>query len=261
MKGIMMRLTGSTAIVTGAANGIGAATARRLSEEGAAIVAVDIQGDGEDVAEAIRKDGGRAQFVQGDVSDENEVWSAVHTALETFGGLDIVVSNAAMTLPKGFEATTPAEWDRVQSVNLRSVYLFLHHAAPSMRAAGRGSFINVASFHAAATIENFSAYAAAKSGVVGLTRSAALDLAPAGIRVNAVCPGIIETSMWQAWLAEVDDAEATVADVIKLQPLGRIGRPDDVANAITFLASEEASYITGTTLYVDGGVTARLSHV
>jgi NAD(P)-dependent dehydrogenase (short-subunit alcohol dehydrogenase family) len=261
VKGIQMRLAGSAAIVTGAANGIGAATARRLAKEGAAVLAVDIQADGEDVARGIRKDGGRAQFLHCDVSDENDVKSAVRTAQETFGRLDIVVSNAAITLPKDVEATTAGEWDRVQAVNLRSVYLFLHHAAAGMRAAGRGSFVNVASFHAAATIENFSAYAAAKSGVVGLTRSAALDLAPAGIRVNAVCPGIIETSMWQAWLAEVDDVEATVADVIKLQPLGRIGRPDDVANAIAFLASDEASYITGTTLYVDGGVTARLSHV
>jgi NAD(P)-dependent dehydrogenase (short-subunit alcohol dehydrogenase family) len=120
--------------------------------------------------------------------------------------------------------------------------------------------VNIASFHAGATIENFSAYAAAKSGVVGLTRGAALDLAPKGVRVNAVCPGIVETAMWQAWLDELDAPEAAVAEVLKLQPLGRIGRPEEIAEAILFLGSEQASYITGTTLFADGGVTARLSH-
>ena len=134
-------------------------------------------------------------------------------------------------------------------------------ATQQQRASGSGSVINVSSFHAKATIENFGAYAAAKTGVVGITRSVALELAPEGVRVNAVCPGIIETAMWQAWLDEVEDPEATTAEVLKFEPLGRIGVPRDVANAILFLASDEASYITGTTLFVDGGVSARLWHV
>jgi NAD(P)-dependent dehydrogenase (short-subunit alcohol dehydrogenase family) len=255
-----MQLEGRVAIVTGAANGIGEATAHRLAEEGAAVLVVDLDERGADVAAAIAAGGARAAFVRCDVGAEADVRAAVAAAIEKFGRLDVVVNNAAITLPKGFEETTLEEWGRVQDVNLGSVFLFLRESAPHLRANGGGSVVNVASFHAGATIENFSAYAAAKSGVVGITRSAALDLAPAGVRVNAVCPGIVETQMWQAWLDEVDDVDETVADVLKLQPLGRIGRPRDVANAILFLASDQADYITGTTLFVDGGVTARLSH-
>lgn len=256
-----MRLEGSAAIVTGAAMGIGEATAHRLAEEGASVLAVDLHERGEEVAEAIRAAGGTARFVRCDVSKEDEVTSAVQAVLDAFGNLSVVVSNAAITLPKSLESTTLEDWERIQAINLRSVYLFLRAAAPHLRANGSGSVINVASFHAAATIERFSAYAAAKSGVLGITRSAALDLAPEGVRVNAVCPGIIETAQWQTWLDEVEDPEATESEVLNFQPLGRIGVPRDVANAILFLASDEASYITGTTLFVDGGVTARLSHV
>ncbi|MEV7965381.1 SDR family NAD(P)-dependent oxidoreductase [Sphaerisporangium sp. NPDC088356] len=256
-----MRLAQRAAIVTGAAQGIGRATARRLAEEGASVLLVDVDESAQRVAADITSAGGTALFVRGDVSDEKAVTKAVQAARDTFGRLDVLVNNAAMTLPKGLEETAVEEWDRVQAVNLRSVYLFMKAAAPHLRESDAGSVVNVASFHASATIENFAAYAAAKSGVVGLTRSSALDLAPAGVRVNAVCPGIIETAMWQAWLDEVEDVESTVAEVLKLQPLGRVGLPVDVANAILFLASDESAYITGTTLYVDGGVTARLSHV
>ena len=256
-----MKLEGFTAIVTGAASGIGEATAHRLAEEGASVLAVDVHERGEEVAEAISVSGSTAKFVRCDVSVEDEVRSAVQAALDTFGGLSIVVNNAGIMLPKTAEDTTLEEWDRIQAVNLRSVYLFLHAAAPHLRASGSGSVINVSSMHSAATIESLSAYAASKSGMLGITRSAALDLAPGGVRVNAVCPGIIDTAIWQGWLSEVEDPEATEADVLSLQPLGRVGDPREVANAILFLASEEASYITGTTLFVDGGVTARLSHV
>jgi NAD(P)-dependent dehydrogenase (short-subunit alcohol dehydrogenase family) len=249
-----------SAIVTGAAHGIGEATARRFAADGFGVVLVDLDDHAETVAQEIRDAGGQAAFVRGDVSDEGDVASAVQIGLDRFGRLDSVVNNAAVTLPKGYLDTTVDEWDRVLAVNLRSAYLFLRLATPELERVG-GSVVNVASFHAGATIENFAAYAAAKTGVVGLTRSAALDLGPKGVRVNAVCPGIVETQMWQAWLAEVDDVDATVREVLKLQPLGRIGKPEDVSNAIAFLASDQAAYITGTTLFVDGGVTARLSHV
>ena len=257
----MARLQDRVAIVTGAARGIGEATARKFAVEGAAVLVVDTNESGARVAAEIESEGGRAAFLRCDVSSETEVQHAVATTVELFGALDILVNNAAITLPKGFESTTTEEWDRVQGVNLRSVFLFLRAAAPHLRESGHGSVVNVASFHAGATIENFSAYAAAKSGVVGITRSAALDLAPAGVRVNAVCPGIVETTMWKAWLDEVEDREQTISKVLALQPMGRIGTPEEIAKAILFLASDEASYITATTLFVDGGVTARLSHV
>lgn len=250
-----MRFEGKTAIVTGAAHGIGEATARAFAAEGARVVLVDVHDRGEAIADEL---GGA--FVRGDVSDPADVQSSVDTAVERFGSLDALVSNAAITLPKGYLETSPEEWDRVLAVNLRSAFLYLRAATPQLQKSG-GSVVNVASFHAAATIENFSAYAAAKSGVIGLTRSAALDLAPAGVRVNAVCPGIVETAMWQAWLDEVEDADETLRQVNRLQPLGRIGKPDEIAQAILFLASSQASYITGTALFADGGVSARLSHV
>jgi NAD(P)-dependent dehydrogenase (short-subunit alcohol dehydrogenase family) len=255
-----MRFEGKTAIVTGAAHGIGEATARAFAAEGANVVLVDVHDRGETVAGELADGGAGAAFVRGDVSDSGDVDACVAAAVERFGSLDVLVNNAAITLPKGYLETTPEEWDRVLAVNLRSAFLFLRAATPHLQA-GAGSAVNVASFHAGATIENFSAYAAAKSGVVGLTRSAALDLAPSGVRVNAVCPGIVETAMWQAWLAEVDDPDETVRQVNRMQPLGRIGKPDEIAQAILFLASSQASYITGTTLFADGGVSARLSHV
>jgi NAD(P)-dependent dehydrogenase (short-subunit alcohol dehydrogenase family) len=257
-----MRFEGKAAIVTGAANGIGEATAHKLAAEGARVTAVDVAERGEEVVEAIRSAGGQADFVQADLAEEEAAADAVEAALRRWGSLDVLVNDAAVTLPKGFEATTTGEWDRVQAVNLRAPYLLMRHAAPLLREAGQGaSVVNVASFHTAATIENFAAYAAAKSGLIGLTRSAALDLGPAGVRVNAVCPGIVETEMWRTWLDGVEDREDTIRQVEALQPLGRVGLPDDVANAICFLASPEAAYVTGTALFVDGGVSARLSHV
>jgi NAD(P)-dependent dehydrogenase (short-subunit alcohol dehydrogenase family) len=256
-----MRFEGRTALVTGAARGIGAATAARLGHEGARVIVVDLlAAEGEAIARSLAADGVDARFLQADVSRPEDAERVVAEASEA-SGLDILVNNAAVTLPKGFEATTPDEWDAVLGVNLRSAYLFMRAAGPHLRRSAAGSVVNVSSFHARATIESFSAYAAAKAGVIGLTQSAALDLAPHGVRVNAVCPGIVETSMWHAWMDQVADPGAAERAVLQMQPLGRIGRPEDVAAAVAFLASDDAAYITGTSLYVDGGATARLHHV
>jgi NAD(P)-dependent dehydrogenase (short-subunit alcohol dehydrogenase family) len=254
-----MRFEGRTAIVTGGARGIGAATAERLARDGARVVVVDVlEEEGRATAEAL---GATARFVRADVAEPADVEAAVADAVAAFGGVDVLVNNAAITLTKGFEDTTPAEWDAVQGVNLRSAYLFMRACAAHLRSAPAGAVVNVSSFHARSTLENFGAYAAAKAGIIGLTQSAALDLGPHGVRVNAVCPGIVETAMWHAWMEQVDEPAAITEDVLALQPLGRLGTPADVANVIAFLASEEAAYVTGTALYVDGGVTARLHHV
>ena len=255
-----MRLQEKTAIITGAAHGIGEATAHRFAQEGATVALVDIDNHGQRVAEEIVSSGGQASFHQTDLSSEQEVIRAVEAILEKWQSLDILVNNAGLTLPKGFESTTQDEWDRLHTVNLRALFLMMRQCAPHLRERATAAITNVASFHARSTIPNFGAYAASKAGVVGLTRSAAFDLAPHGVRVNAVCPGIIQTKMWDAWLAEVEDVDSTVKEVLAMQPLGRVGDPVDVANAILFLSSDEAAYITATELYVDGGASTRLYH-
>jgi NAD(P)-dependent dehydrogenase (short-subunit alcohol dehydrogenase family) len=254
------RFDGRRAIVTGAAHGIGEATAQRLALEGAHVVCVDVDERGEEVAAGIRARSGSATFARCDIGIAEEVEAVVRDASRA-GPVGVLVNNAAITLPKGFEQTSPSEWDRVLRVNLGSVHAFCRAAAQGLRASGHGAVVNVSSFHAQATIESFGAYAASKAGVAGLTRSVALDLAPSGVRANAICPGIVATAMWDAWIASAEDPEQVIRDVSAYQPLGRIGRPEEIAAAIAFLASDEASFITGTTLYADGGVTARLHHV
>lgn len=255
------RLDGRVAIVTGGARGIGEATARLFAEHGASIAILDHDARaGERVAAELAKVAPCA-FFGVDVALDPDVATGIHSVVDEFGGVDVLINNAAITLPKGFETTTPDEWDRVLNVNLKSVYLLMREAMPFLKKSQHGSVVNVSSFHASATHEDFSAYAASKAGVVGLTRSAALDAAPAGVRINALCPGIIATRMWEEWLAEVEDINDVRKQVLALQPLGRIGSPIDVAYAALFLASDESAYITGTTLFVDGGVSARLSHV
>lgn len=255
-----MRLQNKTAIITGAAHGIGEATAHRFADEGATVALMDIDSHGESVAAAITDKGGQASYHSVNLSSEDDIQRGVAEVIAQRGCIDVLVNNAGATLPKGFETTTQDEWDRLHAVNLRALFLTMRECSAHLRSRPGSSIINVASFHARSTISNFGAYAASKAGVVGLTRSAAFDLGSDGVRVNAVCPGIIQTQMWDAWLREVEDVEATVKEVLALQPLGRVGLPIDVANAIVFLASDEAAYITATELYVDGGVSTRLHH-
>jgi NAD(P)-dependent dehydrogenase (short-subunit alcohol dehydrogenase family) len=247
-----------TALITGAANGIGAATARRFAKDGYNVALIDLLESGQAVADEIGRD--KAVFIRADVADVGAIGRAVAETVTGFGGLDVLVNNAGVSLPKSLADTTTEDWDHLHSINLRALYAALKAAQPALAASGRGAVINIASFHAHATIANFAAYAASKAGVLGFTRSAAIELAPHGIRVNAVAPGVIHTAMTQLWLDSVPDPKAALASMTEKQPLGRIGRPDEVAAAIAFLASDEASFIVGTTLYVDGGVTARLWH-
>lgn len=251
-------MTSRTALITGAANGIGAATARRFARDGYNVALVDLLQSGQAVADDIGRE--KALFVAADVADVDGVERAVAATLARFGGLDVLVNNAGVSLPKSLADTTPADWDRLHAINLRALYVALKAAQAALTASGHGAVINIASFHAHATIANFAAYAASKAGVLGFTRSAAIELAPYGIRVNAVAPGVIHTAMTQQWLDSVPDPKAALASMNEKQPLGRIGRPEEVAAAIAFLAGDEASFIVGTTLYVDGGVTARLWH-
>lgn len=221
----------------------------------------DVSTEGENAAADIAKAGGVASFHKCDVSDEAQVEKTVAEVVAQHSQVDVLVNCAGITFDGTVESTTADDWDRVQGVNLRGTFLFMRHAMPFLRARPQASVVNISSFHAGTTEQANSAYAASKAGVVSLTKSAALDLAPEGVRVNVVCPGVIDTAQFRGWLVTNEDQDQAMTAVNALQPLGRIGRPEEVAAVVSFLASDDASYVTGTSFYVDGGVSARIALV
>jgi meso-butanediol dehydrogenase / (S,S)-butanediol dehydrogenase / diacetyl reductase len=243
------RFAGRVAIVTGGASGIGAATAAAFAAEGARVVVADVDREGgRRVAEQI---GGRFEWL--DVADDARMMRLVADAGRELGRLDVLVSNAFATSVGSIESLGLAEWSRTLDVTLTPVFTGLRAAIPLMRAGGGGAVVNLGSISGLAGDRGLAAYNAAKAAVINLTRTAALELAAAGIRVNAVCPGLIETpALERAFGRAPARAQAARAAV----PIGRFGRADEVARAIVFLASDDASYVTGTTLVVDGGLTA-----
>lgn len=241
---------GKVAIVTGAASGIGAAIARRLAREGAAVAVADIhEKDAARVTESIVKDGGRGVAVETDVSREESVRALVERTVAELGGLDVLVNNAGIGGAQApVDELDGATWRRVIDTNLGSAFYGIRYAAAAMRARGtRGVVVNVASILGVVGFRNAAPYTASKHGLVGLTQSAALDLAPAGIRVVAVAPAFIRTPM----IAGLEE------QVLPLHPIGRLGEPEDVAALVDFLVGDEASFITGATYLVDGGYTAQ----
>jgi NAD(P)-dependent dehydrogenase (short-subunit alcohol dehydrogenase family) len=248
-------LDGEIAVVTGGARGIGKAVAELFVDQGASVVLCDL--DPALGIEVEQQLGDHAKFVTADVSVEEDVAAVVAACVETYGSPSILVSNAGINA--NFDATTMTtdDWDRFMGVDLKAAWLFAKHVLPHMREAGRGAIVNVASMHALVTLEGFFPYAAAKSGLIGLTRSLALDYGPHGIRVNAIAPGFIRTRLVQDSINRNSDPAAAEGNMVAGIALRRIGEAGEVAAAIRFLASDEASYITGTTLHIDGGVTAR----
>lgn len=250
-----MRLDERVALVTGAAMGIGAGIARRFSEAGATVVVFDINGErAAGAAKALAP--GRAKAITGDVSSEEDVRSAVDETVREFGSLDVLVNNAGIEVPGQVVDLTSSDWDRQLGVNLKGAFFFSKYAIPHMRARKRGVIINISSVHAFVSYAGNAAYDASKAGLIGLTRALALDHGSEGIRVNAICPGYIDTPLMDAWLGALADPEATMRQVLSFHPLGRIGTPRDVAEAALFLASDAASFISGTYLVVDGAMTA-----
>jgi NAD(P)-dependent dehydrogenase (short-subunit alcohol dehydrogenase family) len=250
-----MRLENKVAIITGAAAGIGAAIAERFSEAGAAVVLFDVNGEGARRLEQKLRQIGRALAVPGDVSREEDVKAAVEQTIREFGILDILVNNAGIEVAGPMVDITSGNWDRQLDVNLKGVFLCSKYAIPHLRGHG-GAIVNISSVHAFVSYEGNAAYDASKAGMLGLTRALALEHGREGIRVNAICPGYIDTPMMDEWLRLQPDSAATMRQVLGVHPLGRIGTPRDVADAALFLASDAASFITGTFLVVDGGMTA-----
>ncbi len=244
-----MQLSGKTAIVTGAASGIGRATACRMARAGAQVVVADI--DETELAKTVSKitdSGGSATGIVTDVSRSIQVSSMIECAMDTYGGLNVLHNNAYSNVIGSATDLGEDDWDRTIDVCLKALYLGCKHAVPLMVRSGGGAIVNTASVHSHVAFRDQVAYDAAKGGVLGLTRSVAVDFGP-DIRANAVLPGAILTAAWNG------STESDREPFIERCPMKRLGVPDDIASAVVFLASDEASFITGTTLVVDGGLT------
>jgi NAD(P)-dependent dehydrogenase (short-subunit alcohol dehydrogenase family) len=253
----MQRLVDQVAIVTGGARGIGGATARRLAEEGARVLVVDVDGDeAQRNVERIRATGGQAEALAADVGQLEAVQTMVGRAVDLWGKLTIVINNAYSGGGWGDAvAVTEDAWDRAFDVGLKSMFRAAKFAVPHMQAAGGGTMVNISSVHGLFVAPGYCVYEAVKPAVIGLTRQLAAEYGPSGIRVNAICPGHIVTERGEAqWHAHPDGLEF----FDQQYPLRRTGKPVDIANAVVFLCSDEASFITGHTLVVDGGLTIQL---
>ncbi|ARU62892.1 3-oxoacyl-ACP reductase [Tumebacillus avium] len=244
-----MRLQDKTAIITGGANGIGKETAILFAQNGAKVILADFdEANGAAAVEELRALGAQAHFVKADVSSSEDAEQIVAAALEQFGRVDILVNNAGITRDGFLVKMEQEQWDRVIGINLTGVFLCTQAAAKVMMAQGSGVILNAASVVAQFGNVGQTNYAATKAGVVGMTKTWAKELGPKGVRVNAVAPGFVSTNM-------TDKVPEKVLDAMKLQtPLRRLGQPRDIANAYLFLASDEASFINGAVLAVDGGL-------
>ncbi|QIT56051.1 glucose 1-dehydrogenase [Aquisalimonas sp. 2447] len=247
---------GKAVLVTGGASGIGRAVVERLAADGARLVIADIlAGEGESVAEQIRQAGGEAVFVHTDVRNGDQVQAMVATALDTYGRLDCAVNNAGVE--HGLQALADfgeEDWERVQDINLKGVWLCLKHELPVMVRQGQGSIVNLASVAGLVGAPLFGPYVASKHGVVGLTRTAALEYGRMGVRVNAVCPSAIRTEMFERSLTDRRDL---AEKLVRNSPMRRLGEPAEVAEAVVWLCSDAASFVNGHALTVDGGMTAQ----
>ena len=253
-----MRLKDQTAIVTGAAKGIGWGIAKIFVQEGAKVVVVDWdETNGLKTADELCKDGGEAFFFKCDVSDEEQVKAMVKKTVETYGTVDVLVNNAGVGVYKAFMDASNADWDRALGVNLKGQIFCSRAVVPIMQAKGKGAIVNISSVHAFQTVNGVAPYATSKGGVYALTHAMAIDLAPT-IRVNAIAPGWVYTPLIQSIFDSYADPAAQRQEVERRALMKRIGRPEEIGHAAAFLASDEASFITGTQLFVDGGLTAQL---
>ena len=253
-----MRLKGKVAVVTGSGAGIGQGTAELFGEEGAKVVVVDVDAaSGAGTAAKIQEKGGSSHFIHADISSEVDARKITDEAVETFGRVDVLVNNAATFVLKGFDATVE-DWRRSLGVNVVGTAMVTKYAVEQMKKTGGGAIVNLASISSFVAQPNFFAYSATKAAILQMTRNMAMDLGPHKIRVNCVCPGTILTAASQRHIDSIGSTfEQFDAEQGAKTFLGRIGNVREVAHAILFLASDEASYITGASLMVDGGYTAQ----
>lgn len=248
-----MKLEGKTAVVTGAGSGIGQGVARRFAAEGARVVLADWRPEAaEETRSGLDAEGGHL-VVSMDVSDSASVRDGLAAAVDQLGGVDVIVNAAGVTIVGGVESLTEEQWDRELNTNLKSIFLTSKALWAHFRDRGGGVIISIASDAGYSAIPEDAAYCASKAGVIMLTKCMALDGARAGIRATCICPGFISTPMLEGYFEDQPDPDAARAAAVDVTPMGRLGRPSDIAGAAVYLASEDAEWVTGTALVVDGG--------
>lgn len=250
-----MRLKDRTCVITGGSSGIGAATVRRFVEEGAQVLIADLAI--EDASKLAAELGSAVSAIRCDVRFEENVQAVAEAAMARWGHVDILVNNAGSELNRSYDETTVEEWDRVQDTDLKGPWLMCKHLVPHMVERGSGSVINIASLNGLVGFPLSTAYGGAKGGLVVFTRDMAIELASSGVRINCVCPGVIDTGMMERWTDLMPDKEDAKEMLRGVMPIGRMGTAEEVAGAIFFFASDDSTLCQGAVLSVDGGFTAQ----